>query len=233
MVDIELEAVDREPAPRRFTDWLAKQIASLPPTDQVHLPPMATREDLESRVFVDQGVRIHAWFIPMKADAPGRTDPDARLIVSGAAVGGLVLAVSRLRDRVQAKSGGRYKTNGEPLLVLVGNHDLNCDDDDIESALFGTESVNQYGASERMRDGIYGVDGSGRAVNQRLSGVVVVNGLRVWRPFDADIALLRNPWASGAWPDGVLPISRQYGLMSRTSTNLQFGWSFLGGGRPE
>lgn len=224
MVYMDIETADRDPAPRRFSDWLAKQIASLPPTDQLHLPPNATRDVLESRVFVDGGVRVRVWFVPMKPNAPGRTDPNARLIVSSAAVGGIVRAASRLRDRVQAKSGGRYKASGEPFLVVVGNHDVTCDDDDIESALFGSESVNGYGPLTRTRDGIFGMDGSGRPKNQRLSAVAVVSFLRVWRPVDTDVALLRNPYPAVSWPDHVLPISREYGQLSRTETSTQWGW---------
>ena len=158
-VDFEIEVADKEPPPRQFADFITRELAKLPPHDSLLTQDHATRADLPSAVFERDGVRIRTTFIPMKRDAPSKTDPDARIVGMGAIVGGMVNAADRLRDRIAAKAGGRYDIADVPFVVAVGVHDTVCSDDQVEEALYGGESiVVATGQLVRRNDGVFGAD---------------------------------------------------------------------------
>jgi hypothetical protein len=224
-VDFTLDRADREPPPRRFADWVARQIAELPPPENLNLAPGATRADLPLAVFTAGGCRITTHFFPMRPDAPARTDPDARIVGMGAAIGGMVNSGARLKDRLVAKAGGRYDVDGIPFLVAVGIHDGFCSDDQVFDGLYGGEAVVvATGQGVRRPDGFFGLDPQRGGRNTRVSAVAVISGLNGWAPANIDTAVYENPYPARAWPAETLPSTRRFGPIDRGATEATFGW---------
>ncbi|MEX0665517.1 MAG: hypothetical protein WD598_12220 [Acidimicrobiia bacterium] len=226
-VNFQIEAADREPAPRKYIAHLRREIDSLPPHEQV-AEEMASGErgDPPSAMFQDDGLDIATRFLPMRRDAPSKTDPGARIVGMGPAIGGFVATARRLRDRVEAKAGSRYDVGGIPFLVAVGMHDFVGDDDQAIDGLYGGEAIDlRTHEAVRQTDGVFGLDrttGVGR--HRRVAGVVVVSGMRPWVPGGEDVAMFRNPFAEVPWPDGWLPLTREFGSVSETAEGVQLGW---------
>lgn len=210
-VNFEIERVDQEPPPRRFADFIKRELAKLPPHETLSMPEGLEDAGLPTAVYDRDGVRIVATFIPMAAGAPSRSDPDARIVGAGPASGGLVNSGARLKERISAKSGGRYELAEIPFLVVVGVHDAFCSDDQVREALYGGESILiPSGFFVRRNDGLFGIDREhpdGR--HRRVSAVAVVNCLHARQPAAADVAIFDNPYAARRWPDQTLPASRR------------------------
>jgi hypothetical protein len=225
-VDFEIEQSDRQPAPRRFADFVARQLAQFPPHDQVRLPPGPTREDLQSAVYKQDGVRVRVWFRPMKADASTKSDPNGRIAGIGPVSGGWVNSWNRLKDRVAAKAGNRYEIADIPFLVVAAIHDIFCSDDQVLEGLYGGESVIVPSLETVQRnDGLFGMDkGRPEGRHRRVSAVAVVRGLRVWEPDTADVAVLHNPHATRPWMDYALPASRRFGPVDTDGQSVKFDW---------
>jgi hypothetical protein len=212
-VNFEVEAAKQEPAPRRVAEFVQREIAKLPPHDQFKLPKDPKETDLPGAVYERDGVRIRMTFIPMRADAPTKSDPDGNIVGMGPTIGGFVNSGERLKERVVAKAGGRYAITGVPFVVAVGMHDMVCTDDQVVRGIYGSESiVVATGKLVRQNDGVFGIDGEhpeGR--HRRVSAVAVVNRLRVWESDIADVAIYDNPSATYPLPDNLLPGSRRPG----------------------
>jgi len=226
MIGIQIETPDVEPIPRRFIAWLRRTLDSLPEITQ------ATAESLPERVFEDNGMVITVTFFRLKPDADARADPDAQIVGMGPAIGGMVNTSGRIRDRVDAKAGGRYETDDAPFLIAIGMHDTFQTDYAIETALYGTEAVEvPSGVLTRNNDGTFGIDpGSPTGRHRRLSAVAFIREIRFWQPADIDIAVAMNPFATHPWPPQVLPVDRWYREVGRTESNVQFGWTESGPG---
>jgi hypothetical protein len=226
-VDYEIEA-DKEPPPRRFADFIKNELGKLPPHDDLlrTLPDNPTRDDLPTAVYDRDGVRIRVTFIPMKKDAGAKSDPDGHIVGMGPMIGGQVNAAERLRDRVASKAGGRYDIAEVPFVVAVGVHDTLCSDDQVMQALYGGESVViPAGTLVRRNDGVFGADKErleGR--HRRVSGVMVVNGLRAWEANAADVALYDNPYAARTTPDDLVPATRRFGPVDSDHDIVRFDW---------
>jgi hypothetical protein len=226
-VDFRIEKADRDPSPRKFVRFLEGRLNELPDPGELQLPPRAGRSDLPSATYVEDGVHIGVSFMPMSPGAPARTDPDARIVGTGAMVGGEVNTVERLRDRVSAKAGGRYAIDEAPFLVAVGLHQVFESDHEIVTALYGTEAVDLRSEKLiRRNDGIFGWDSrrpEGR--NRRVSGVAILRRLHPpWDPDQIDVAVLSNAWAARAWPSDHLRATRRFGEVGDDDRSTQLGW---------
>jgi len=224
-VDFQFEAAPQDPAPRHFVGWLRREVDRLPPHHQLALGADQSG-NVPTAIYVKDEVRIRVRFIPMRAGAQALTDPDARIVGMGPAVGGMVLAASRLKERIGAKAGGRYDLGDSPFLVAVGVHDTVCSDDQVVEGLYGGESVVlASGDLIRRNDGLFGIDAgkpSGR--QSRLSAVAIISMFRAWKPDETDVALLRNPYASRPWPGNGLPATREFGVVDSCAAQLTLGW---------
>lgn len=223
-VDFQFEVIGRDPSPTKFVKWLRAQLAALPAYDRIDLG--FDRRNLPTATYSEQDARIRVRFMPMRKAAPARTDPDARIVGSGPAIGGVVNAAARLKERVGAKAGGRYDLRDAPFLVAVGIHDVVCSDEQVLEAAVGGESI-VLATQELVRrnDGLFGKDAAnpdGR--HRRLSGVAVINSFRPWSPEDTDIALFRNPYAALDRPVSVLPPTRTFRLGLRRDGVFGFDW---------
>lgn len=221
-VDFEIEHAEQEPAPRRFADWIQRQLAALPPHDQLDLPPDVTRADLPTRVYDRDGVRIQVTFMPMRKDAPSKSSPDARIVGIGAAIGGMVNSGARLKARIREKTG-RYQIGEVPFLVAAGIHDPFCDDDEVISAVYGSDAVDlRTGEFVRNPDGLFGTDPQGgQSRHRRVSAVAVISHSRVWEAQTADVAVLHNPNAARPWPDDALPATKRFGRVATVGGNTR------------
>ncbi len=227
-VDYEIEVADAEPPPRRFSDFIKRELGKLPPHDELlrQLPERPTRADLPTALYERDGVRIRATFIPMKKDAPAKSNPDGRIVGTGPAIGGMVNAAGRLRERIVAKAGGRYDIADVPFVVAVGVHDTVCSDDEVIEALYGRASVDvQTRELVRRNDGVFGTDKERKdGRHRRVSGVAVINGLQVWRADDTDVAIYENPYAARETPGDLVPAKRRFGPVSSGADVVRFDW---------
>ena len=230
-VDFEIEQAHREPPPRRFADFVRTALRGLPAHDNINLPERVTRADLPQAVYDRDGVRIRITFIPMRTDAPAKSDPDARIVGMGPMIGGMVNAAERLKERIVAKAGGRYDIADVPFAIAVGIHDTMCTEEQIIEALYGGESVafDPDGVEEarlvRRNDGVFGADKErpeGR--HRRVSGVVVLSSLRVWETPAADIAVYDNPYAARSVPEDLFKATRRFGPTERSPEGIRFDW---------
>jgi hypothetical protein len=231
-VHFDIERADVAPAPRRFADFIEREIEELPPHEELHakLAAGSMWTDLPTALYEDQeGVRIRVRFAPMKPDAAAKTNPDARITGVGQTIGGWVNSGARLKRSIKQKAGKRYDIANLPFLVVAGIHDMMCSEDQVSQALYGGEAV--MVATEqltRLNNGLFGADRerpTGR--NRRLSAIAVVQELRVWEPTKADIAVLHNPFASLPWPDDVLPATRRFGPTDASENMIHLGWTVL------
>jgi hypothetical protein len=233
-VDFEIESADKEPAPRRFSDFVARRIAELPPPEELPVPQdLRWWPHLPSAVYAGDGCRIVIRFIPMRPGAAARADPDARIVGTGPVIGGMVNSDLRLRERLVAKAGGRYDVTGTPFLVVASVHDFLCSDHEVLDALYGGEAV-VVGTGElvRRRDGFFGTDRQGVGRNTRVSAVCVISAFTPWKPDDADVAVLENPYAALPWSRSVLPARRWFGPAEEDSQSIRFGWERIEGKAP-
>jgi hypothetical protein len=227
-VDYEIEQADQDPVPRRYIAFLRRELDRLPAHDTLAEELNASRSrDIPTATFRDDGVEIRTRFMPMRRDAPAKTDPDARIVGTGAIIGGTVTTAGRLRERVKAKAGSRYDIDGVPFLVAVGLHDVVGEDYEIINGLYGSEAVDlRSHQAVRRGDGFFGVDATRAAGrrHRRVSGVAVVTGLQVWAPGEEDVALFHNPYAERAWPKYGLPATREFGPVTETSGTIRLDW---------
>lgn len=225
-VNFKIEVAEREPAPRRFAEFVERRIAELPPYDQFEIGTGPGRPQLPSAVYERDGCRISIEFWPMKPGAATLDNPDGRITGLGHLTSGFVNSSLRLRDRLTDKAGGRYEIDGFPFLVVAGVHDSFCTDDQVIDALYGQEAV-VIATSQltRYNDGFFGLDRE-RSVgrNTRVSAVGVVSGRRLWQDGAADVAILENPYQAVQWPHERFAPTRVFGPVRDAATPGAFGW---------
>jgi hypothetical protein len=77
--------------------------------------------------FIRPGIHVRLQALPMNPQAASSPRPGDRIASIGAAIGGQVNSHERLRQRLEAKSAGRYSgLTGVPFVIAVGNHDTYC-----------------------------------------------------------------------------------------------------------
>lgn len=224
-VNFEIEAAPSDPAPRHFADWLAKELDKLPPHTELVGVEYA---DIPAAMYERNGVRIGVRFLPMKADAPTKTNPDARIVGLGKMTVGFVNSGTRLKVAIGNKGGDRYAIRSIPYVVAVGNRDNFLAGDVVIDGLYGGEAirVDRHDHSKfetiRKNDGLFGVDRARRqARHGRISAVAILTGVVLWEPASADVALYENPSPATALPDGLFPATRRFG---KVNADGEFGW---------
>jgi hypothetical protein len=77
----------------------------------------------------------------------------------------------------------------------------------------------------RRNDGLFGADTKRRdGRHRRVSGVVVVSGLRAWEEPAADVVLFDNPYAATSTPRNLIVETRRFGLAERTQDGIRLDW---------
>lgn len=225
-VEFDVEQADKEPAPRRFAEFIRARLADLPPHTDVAEAGRASSGTLPSVVYEQEGIRIRVRFRPMKAGARSKSDPEARIVGIGPMTGGWVNSAQRLKDRIAAKAGGRYEIGEVPFLVVAGLHDVFCSDDEVLDALYGCESVNvATSEATRRNDGLFQLDSvrhEGR--HQRVSAVAVISHLRLWETPPADVTLFDNPYAARPWATEAITVTRRFGPIATANGYMSFDW---------
>lgn len=224
-VDFEIDTAPSEPAPRHFVEWLVKELDMLPPhTDLAGIG----HDDIPAAIYERNGVRIGVRFLPMKADAASKSNPDARIVGFGKMTVGFVNSGTRLRDVIGKKGGDRYDVRGIPYVVAVGNRDNFLSDDVVIDGLYGGEAVcidrQDHSKFEviRKNDGLFGVDPARRqARHRRISAVAIVSGVALWEPASIDVALYDNFSPETPLAEGLFPATRRFG---KVASDGVFGW---------
>jgi hypothetical protein len=115
---------------------------------------------------------------------------------------------SRLRDKVN-----RYGNLEIPYVVGLNVLTMTMDGHDIVNALFGPVKVPvdshddepMPGQPYREPGGVW-LGKNGRPTNRRVSGALIVRGLRAWNLGRVRWRLYHNPWASQPLPQGLLRV---------------------------
>jgi hypothetical protein len=144
-------------------------------------------------------------------------------------IGGFVNSSFRLRKTLAGKAKKArtvYRVDGVPFLVVVGVHDIFCSGDQFIDGLYGTELVLvDTGALGRHADGFFGVDRAHPDGRRRvISGVASLPGYS-GGSVDSDVVIFHNPFADVRWPDGLVPAVRSWGIVNRSETSIQLGWT--------
>jgi hypothetical protein len=229
-VDFQIEQADKEPSARRFAEFVQAELRRLPSHDSLDLPEGVTRAELPTALYDRDSVRIRVCFIPMRKDAPAKSDPDARIVGMGALIGGAVNTAARLKERIAAKAGGRYDIANVPFVVAVGVHDIMCSQDQIMEALYGGESVIfdprevQEARLVRRHDGVFGADRERPDGRHRRVSSVAVYDLRVWEEPPAEIVLYDNLFAARPLPNDFMNATRRFGATERGPDGIRVGW---------
>lgn len=226
-VHFQINRAQREPSPTRFVKFVRDALARLPPHEILleSLPALRPRQHLPSAIYEETDVLIEVEFVPMAPNAPSKSDPDARIVGTGAITGGMVNSAERLKKKVAAKAGGRYKIEQVPFLVLAGLHDMFCSEDQVLAGLYGGDRYSlSSGELGRRNDGLFGPDlqrDKGR--HKRLSAVGIISGLR-WKPESNELSIMHNPYASRPWPDYIIPNARNFGVIQSTGELMRLDW---------
>jgi hypothetical protein len=168
--------------------------------------------------FVRPGIHLRFIAMPMKPGASSLTDPDARIVGTGAAIGGVVDSGERLRDRLNAKRKKRYTLDPEvPFVVAVGSHDPFCRDLQLLTAMYGRDWEALAGIRQPSWQGqpkfagFFGIGMGERPYNTRFSAVGVIEGWLPWEdPAAVRWSLFDNLHARVRLPDGLLPTRRRF-----------------------
>ena len=211
-----------EPTVRKFVSFLTRHLDEMPDPD--NSPPITSLDDCRTEVYVEGSVRVRATFLPLTL---GRDDPESLLVVMGPNIGGYVNTTERIRDRVYAKAGGRYKLDDAPFLVAVGlSMPLFQTDHSMVTALYGDEAVEvPSGKAIRRNNGVFGFDpnhGDGRS--RRLSAVAFIQNVLPWKPEEIAVSVMVNPYPEHEWPPPLLPATRWFGQVGETEGQMQFDW---------
>jgi hypothetical protein len=224
-VNFAIEAAPSEPAPRHFAKWLETELDKLPPHTELH---GVDDDAVPAAVYERNGVRIVVRFLPMKADAATKSDPDGRIVGVGRMTFGFVNSGTRLKDAIGKKGGDRYEIRGIPYVVAIGNRDSFLSGDVVIDGLYGGEAIRFDRRDQsnveiiRKNDGLFGVNSAGRqARHRRISAVAILSNVVLWEPASVDVALYDNLSPATALPDGLFPATRRFGKMT---SDGQFGW---------
>jgi hypothetical protein len=98
-------------------------------------------------------------------------------------------------------------------------------------ALYGQEGVTfETGRPEtarpiRRNDGIFGADRERRlGRHRRVSAVVIVSEIQVWKAAAGDVAIYDNPYADRPLPTNLIPHTRRFGPAGQDKNGVRFDW---------
>ncbi|WP_306215267.1 hypothetical protein [Actinoplanes sp. RD1] len=208
------------PSLRHLVRWLDATLAELR-ADPKALPLDAT--GIPEKTYVGRGTNIsfQFWALP-----PGyRAGPQDPVVVSGAAMGGLIDSATRLRERLDTKAG-KYDLGGKPFAIAVGARDSWCTLDEVHQALTGTPAVViATGQGIRQGDGFFG---TGRRHPQgKRRHVSAVYALHDWfpgGPTEPRITRFDNPLAHQPFPADALPHHGHWGVSWRDGSRISADW---------
>jgi hypothetical protein len=197
-------------------------------------PPVTTGasssgERLHETHFIRDGIHVRFEARPMKPNAASLTNPNARIVGTGALIGGLVDSDERLKDRLNAKRKKRYSLDPTvPFILVVGNHDLFCDDLELLLAVYGRDWEAMVGKrpplwhQQPQFSGFFGIGQGERPYHTRFAAVAVVGGSMPWYdPTGTQWLVFDNPHGRVRLPDGLLPANHRFQALSGSG----WGWT--------
>jgi hypothetical protein len=173
--------------------------------------------------FQRPGVHVRLRALPMRPGARSSTNPDARIVGAGPVIGGMVNSHLRLKRALSDKRAERYElVPGIPYLIVVGNHDLVCDENQLMRAVYGYDweqpaQPAQPGpplvADEALRgffDSSRMLGTSGAPRNTRVSAVAVINEPRPCLLNGIQHLVMDNPHASAPLAAELFPATHRF-----------------------
>jgi hypothetical protein len=214
-------------ARQKIRDWLAELD---PDSVEPQNPPTFTWDN--------QGWRVSVQAIPRRRG--NRTAGPRSIGIYAHTEAEFIDDGPRIRTALNSKTRA-YGDLASPLVIAVGTHAFDDDEDDVNRALFGSvewlirdsSSSDLTGQAVRKRDGYFGSPGVWR--NRRVSGVLIVDQLHLHDPTNARVTLWLHPEPLHALPDdpmfpgtirewdGEQLISRE-GLDARDLLDLDEPW---------
>ncbi|AYN40588.1 hypothetical protein D9753_18725 [Streptomyces dangxiongensis] len=211
------DAIDRIPSPNFYVSYKVDSIGSTTPPQKrlkseltgwlANLDPDLVTAEYEQKVPLPRHTWQEAdWRLSFEAipRSPGRRgDPASRTIGFHPSV--WVADDSKRLLKAVRKKGGRYGDLALPFIVAVGNSAVFPEDEDIESALYGTsvEYAHRTGSTfGRNPDGYW--TAAQEQAHSRVSGVLTVDNPAPWTWTKKVPVLWQSP-TRGSLPAPVLP----------------------------
>lgn len=186
-----------EPPARKWRNDISRWLSSLDPdevTERYRIGGFATLPE----IILEYGgwtVRVRAF--PKKADARGK--PGVRPIGSWSLGPFADNSWQVIRDTVKRKAK-RYGQLDKPYVIAVNALSGYPDQEDIEQALFGSESLFLEDSDDARPQIVPNRDGAWTGLTKpqytRVSGVLITTRLGAWNIASRDLRLYHNPWAT-------------------------------------
>jgi hypothetical protein len=213
---------------KELTKAAGSFLQDLPPPN-VTTAASSSGQPLPRADFVRDGIHVRFEARPMKPNAASLTDPNARIVGTGALIGGLVDSDERLKDRLNTKRKKRYSLDPTvPFILVVGNHDLFCDDLELLLAVYGRDWEAMVGKrpplwhQQPQFAGFFGIGQGERPYHTRFAAVGVIGGSMPWYdPTGTQWLVFDNPHGRVRLPDGLLPANHRFQALSRSG----WGWT--------
>ena len=199
------------------------------PDPQVATAAHLNGQPLGPRDFVRPGLHVRFRAIPMKPNAASLTNPHARIVGTGAVIGGFVDSDQRLKDRLNTKRKKGYTLDPDvPFVLVVGDHDPFCGDLELLLAIYGRDWEAMVGArpplwqQDRKAAGFFGIGKGERPYNTRFSAVAAIGGSMPWYdPNGSQWLVFDNPHGRVRLPDGLLPADHRFQALDAS----RWGWT--------
>ncbi len=167
--------------------------------------------------FERNGIYVRFEALPMRPNAASLTDPDARIVGTGPAIGGVVDSHERLKERLNGKRKKPYILDPSvPYVLAVGNHDPFCNDLQLLIAMYGRDWEALIDAREPLWQdelkfrGFFGIGKGETPYHTRFSAVAVINGSVLFHDTAIEWLVFDNPHGRVPLPGGLLPTTHRF-----------------------
>lgn len=219
-IQFEIRRWDDSPKLRDLARWVERTL------DDLRADPGALPLDdsgTPEKIYSSRAVEIAFRFLPLPTSYAVKSGD--RIVLGGAAIGGLINSAARLRERLDDKAV-KYDLRGKPFAIVVGVRDSMCDLGEVHQALTGTPAVVvATGEGVRKGDGFFG-RGRDRAggKHQRVSTVFSIHEWFPGGPYQPRIVRFDNPFTAATFPLDALPINGHWGEVERTAEHILCDW---------
>jgi hypothetical protein len=198
------------------------------PEPQVTTAAYESGQPLPWRDVDRDGIYVRFEALPMKPNAVSLTDPDARVVGMGPAIGGPVDSHERLKERLNGKRKKPYVLDPDvPYVLVVGNHDPFCNDLQLLMAMYGRDWEALIGGRGPLWQhqlkfrGFFGIGKAETPYHTRFSAVAVINGSVLSHdPSAMEWLVFDHPHARVRLPDGLLATTHRFQALDGS----RWGW---------
>ena len=198
------------------------------PEPQVATAAYENGQPLPWRDVERDGSYVRFEALPMRPNAASLTDPDARIVGMGPAIGGPVDSHERLKERLNAKRKRPYVLDPSvPYVLAVGNHDPFCNDLQLLMAIYGRDWEALIGGREPLWQdelkfrGFFGIGKGEPRYNTRFSAAAVINDSVLFHhPRTMEWLVFDNPHARVRLPASLLAATHRFQALGGS----RWGW---------